>query len=346
MRVRVRGPDGTSTLSLNDTATVSDLKSQISSSTGISLFSLKHGYPPQSLDLDQFDDDLKLSDTGLKLNGEQLTVSPNDVAKSLQQPLNDPPAAAPAPVSHPKENNAPNQISAQVPPRSKAARNTADSDPPEIPLPLLEGTLVLRVMPDDNSCLFRALSYAVLGDFDSMHELRGIVATQIQAQPDLYSAAVLENSPNDYCKWIMREDSWGGGIELGILSQHFECEISSINVQDLRTDRFNEGRPTRCILVYSGIHYDVIVLNRSFPPYDKANAPPEQDVKVFDSDNEAAITGALELCKKLQSQHYYTDTAGFLVTCGDCGWSGNGEKAAIEHASTTGHYNFGEAQDR
>lgn len=344
MRVRVRGPDGTSTVTLEDGATISDLKLEVSSKTGLSLFDIKAGYPPKALDLDQFDGSVTLSDSGLKLNGEQLTVSPSNVAASLQKPLNDPPQAAPAPVSQtaPAESLGTSTRQAQAP-KPKPAQNDAASDPPEVAAPALQGTLVLRVMPDDNSCLFRALSYAVLGDFDSMHELRGIVASQIQTQPDLYSAAVLEKDPTDYCRWIMREDSWGGGIELGILSQHFDLEISSVNVEDLRTDRFNEGRRTRCILVYSGIHYDVLVLNKSFPPYDKANAPPEQDIKVFDSDNDAALSGALELCSKLQKQHYFTNTNKFTVKCGDCGWSGNGEKAAVEHAQTTGHYNFGEA---
>lgn len=201
----------------------------------------------------------------------------------------------------------------------------------------------MRVMPDDNSCLFRALSYAVLGDFDSSHELRSIVASAIQAQPDVYTEAILEKSPDAYCAWISRPDSWGGAIELGILSQHFALEICSVSVQDLRTDRFNEGQPTRCILVYSGIHYDVIVLNPSRPPYDRANASPEGDQKIFETVDDAPLAGALELCRVLQKRHYYTDTAGFTVRCGDCGWQGKGQVDAVAHAKQTGHYNFGEA---
>lgn len=340
----MRGPEGTSTISLDDQATISELKSQISSATGLTPFELKHGYPPAPLDLNQFDDDLAVSDAGLELNGQQLTVSSINIAKSLQQPLNSPPEV-PAPISKSgPETSAAAPLSLKRKPRTfGAGKDDASIDPPEIAVPRLKGTLVLRVMPDDNSCMFRALSYAVLGDFDSMHELRGIVATTIQTQPDLYSSAVLEKEPDDYCKWIMREDSWGGGIELGILSQHFDIEISSINVEDLRTDRFNENKSTRCILVYSGIHYDVIVLNPSFPPYDKANAPPEQDVKVFDSDNDAAMSAAIQLCSKLQEAKYFTNTNKFTVKCGDCGWTGSGEKSAVEHAQNTGHYNFGES---
>jgi ubiquitin thioesterase OTU1 len=87
-------------------------------------------------------------------------------------------------------------------------------------------------MPDDNSCLFRAFGTAVLpGDDLSMPELRSLVAAAIQAQPDIYPKVVLEQNPDDYCVWIQTEDAWGGAIELTILSQHFDIEICSIDVQ-------------------------------------------------------------------------------------------------------------------
>jgi len=93
--------------------------------------------------------------------------------------------------------------------------------------------LVLRVMPDDNSCLFRAFGTAVLptGDDASMPELRSLVASYIQADPETYSKVVLEQNPDDYCRWIQTPDAWGGFIEMGILSKHFEIEICSIDVQ-------------------------------------------------------------------------------------------------------------------
>ena len=87
-------------------------------------------------------------------------------------------------------------------------------------------------MPDDNSCLFRAFGNAVLpGDDLSMTELRSLVATSIQEQPDVYSKVVLEQEPDEYCRWIQTEDAWGGAIEMTILSQHFDIEICSIDVQ-------------------------------------------------------------------------------------------------------------------
>lgn len=219
-------------------------------------------------------------------------------------------------------------------------------DPPEVPVPLLDGTMVLRVMPDDNSCMFRALSNAVLGSaLDGMTELRSIVAQTISSNPELYTEGLLEKKPVDYCRWIQREDSWGGGIELSILSQHFDIEICSINVQDCRIDKFNEGKPTRCILVYSGIHYDVLAVT----PF--SGADPEADRKVFEvmriegEDEEidgGALDAAVELCRGLQKRHYFTDTHGFALKCKDCGQGGSGQQWAVQHAKATGHGNFGE----
>lgn len=88
-------------------------------------------------------------------------------------------------------------------------------------------------MPDDNSCLFRAFGTAVLpGDDLSMPELRSLVASQIQAEPNVYTKVVLDNrDPDDYCRWLQTDEAWGGAIELTILSKHFNIEICSIDVQ-------------------------------------------------------------------------------------------------------------------
>lgn len=198
-------------------------------------------------------------------------------------------------------------------------------------------------MPDDNSCLFRAFGSAFFGAMDNMTELRSIIAQNIQANPETYSAVFLEKNPDDYCRWIQNEDAWGGAIELDILSRHFEIEICSIDVQTLRVDRFNEGKPTRCILVYSGIHYDTIALSPSDPPHKMAYAPPDFDTKVFDAADVAILESAVELCRVLQGRHYFTDTAKFTVECNQCKESFVGENGALEHAKATGHWDFGEA---
>ncbi len=358
MRLRIRGPAGQATITLPETATVGDLRSRIIEKTSIQAFDLKYGYPPKPLPLEDYGSAARLSEIGIKLDGEQLIVS----------------ASTTGPDNHPHDGRNPpdpgnaasiaNGISTTTKSSAFANANTTPSTPalkptkplslsrkstsqnmdaPQLPLETHSSTLILRIMPDDNSCLFRAFSTAFFGtNIDSMHELRSVIAQDIQSHPETYSGVVLEKDPDDYCRWIQKEDAWGGAIELDILSRHFDVEICSIDVQTLRTDRFNEGRPTRCILVFSGIHYDTIALSPSDAPHEHAYAPPEFDTKIFDAADPVVLEGAILLCGILQKRHYYTDTAAFSIRCNVCEKSCVGERGATEHAKETGHYDFGE----
>lgn len=73
----------------------------------------------------------------------------------------------------------------------------------------------------------QAISYVATGSMYSVDELRQLVATTIQDSPDLYNEAVLEQKPDEYCRWITMESSWGGGIELGIFAKFFDMEVCS-----------------------------------------------------------------------------------------------------------------------
>ncbi|KAL8702775.1 MAG: hypothetical protein Q9201_004051 [Fulgogasparrea decipioides] len=377
MRLRIRGPSGQSSITLPAGATVHDLRASITEKTSVQDFDLKYGYPPKTLVLEDYDSATKLSAISTKLDGEQLLVStktsgvhtaPLQPAANPQKSLEtqtktqpsgpkpvddfttiDPPSAfsfsgvgeAPPPdlvSSPPMQRRDPSQpLSLQRKPNS-----TAD-DPPEIPLLSHEAKIVLRVMPDDNSCLFRAFGSAFFGIMDNMTELRSIIASHIQEHGEQYNEVVLEKQPDDYCRWIQTEDAWGGAIELNVLSQQFDIEICSVDVQTLRVDRFNEGKSKRCILVYSGIHYDTVALSHSTPYVAGGYAEPEEDIKIFDAADDTILAAALELCAELQKRHYFTDTAGFQVRCNICKQTFVGEKGATEHASKTGHYDFGEA---
>lgn len=326
----MRGPSGQSTVTLESTANVDELRAQIVEKTGLTSYDVKYGYPDlKPLAIDDLQPEQNVGELGINLNGEQLLIT----RKEGSQP---PGESKEEPVLTPQ------QPSGNASPSQKPLESSAE-DPPEVASPDHSGTLVLRIMPDDNSCLFRAVGTAIMGGMDAMTELRSIVAQTIQDNPTIYSEAVLEKKPDDYCRWIQSEDSWGGGIELSILSKHFDIEICSIDVQTLRVDRFNEGPPTRCVLVYSGIHYDTIALSPSDPPFTHAYAPPEFDTKVFDAVDPSVLEKSLELCKILQGRHYYTDTAGFQIRCNTCGGTFIGENGATQHAAQTGHYDFGEA---
>ena len=328
IRIRLRAPNGQHTLSLDDSAAVSDLLTAITTSTDLPLYDLKWGFPPQPLDPSLYGLSTPLKDTDLKLNGAQIMV--------IAQATGDPSEAAPKK----KEDSAPASQPAAAPLSLQRKEQPVLKDTPEVFVPARGGTMVLRVMPDDNSCMFRALGSAVLTDtLDSMTELRSLVAQAIQRDPEYYNEAILQRPPDEYCKWISYADSWGGGIELSILSQEFDIEIASINVQDLRVDRFNEGRPRRAVLVYSGIHYDTI----AFVPAGCATYSSEADVKLFDTEDEVMLEAARQLCGELQKKKYYTDTQSFDVKCNVCGWKGTGERGAVLHAEETWHVDLGGA---
>ncbi|KAL8872314.1 MAG: hypothetical protein Q9174_002038 [Haloplaca sp. 1 TL-2023] len=376
MRIRIRGPSGQTSIALPIDATVADLRASIVKETSITSFDLKLGYPPKSVTLEEYNEAFKLSEIPLKLDGEQVLVSakstpapvPNSSSSTGEsgiQGAQDPtqpsesglaranPGAPPNSFSFSGFGEAPppgmldtgsthNRMSSHPLSLQRKPNPTAD-DPPEIMLPSRAAKVVLRIMPDDNSCLFRAFGSAFFGIMDNMTELRSIIASHIQDNNDKYSEVVLEKQPDDYCRWIQTEDAWGGAIELNVLSQQFDIEICSVDVQTSRVDRFNEGMPKRCILVYSGIHYDTIAVSQSNPYTMDGYALPEEDIKIFDAQDDAVLAAALELCGELKKKHYYTDTAGFQVRCNICKRTFVGEKGATEHASQSGHYDFGEA---
>ena len=102
------------------------------------------------------------------------------------------------------------------------------------------------VCPDVGATL-RARSCSGRSDCPSTHER--------------FSEAVLGRPAGEYCEWIAKHDTWGGGIELAILAEHFAVELAAFDVQTKRVDVFGQGSgyATRVYLLYDGLHYDLIV---------------------------------------------------------------------------------------
>jgi ubiquitin thioesterase OTU1 len=339
MRIGLRGAFGQSTITLAEDATVSDLSSKITEVSSYATFDLKAGFPPKSLDLTQFDSSLTLVDTGLKLNGERIQVDERQMEQELKATLagSTPAHSAPAPI--PRQNKAPttrSQVQQPLPLKKKPRK--FEEDPAAVELS--DGSwLIQRVMPDDNSCLFRALGKCLLGsDVDGMVELRSTVASGVQADTGRFNEAVLEKKPDDYCRWIQQENSWGGATEIIIIAEAFGVEVCAVNLEDCSIQRFNEGQAMRVFLVYSGIHWDALASNAV-----GKWGPPEIDITQFDANDVEIEQKAKAVGELLSAAGYYTNTTSFAIKCNTCGWVGKGEKSAVEHASSTGHGDFGEA---
>lgn len=187
-------------------------------------------------------------------------------------------------------------------------------------------------MPDDNSCMFTAFG-GVLQRADPAPALRREVADYILSHPTKYTAVVLEMEPARYASTIQDPQRWGGAIELSILSDIYNIEICSVDVKTQRVDRYGEGKPTRCLLLYSGIHYDRIAFTMEL------SLPVEFDEVKWDVENGEVLVMAQKLAKQLKEKHYFTDTTDFVLRCDvpGCNWIGAGMVEASKHMKETGH---------
>lgn len=206
IRIKLRTPSQVHTLSLENDATVSDLCNKVTELTEYIMWDLKSGFPPRPLDITAYPLSSKLGDLPIKLNGEQLHVTPKDLpGTELTLPKEEPTETQPSTSSPSKTQKSPQSAGM---PTLKRKPNDIEDSPPEVPVSHIGKRLILRVMPDDNSCLFRSLGLCLLGgEINAMNELRSIVASKIQEDPERFTEALLERPRDKYCEWIQREDS-------------------------------------------------------------------------------------------------------------------------------------------
>ncbi|GAB1317228.1 ubiquitin-specific protease otu1 [Madurella fahalii] len=311
IQISLRAPNGQSRIQIDDESTVKELVELIKAKTELNNFTLKYGYPLRALDISA--PSLGTSIKDLNLRGETIVVA------RLDSP---PPSTA-------------TQAASAQPQAKPFTPKGIEPDETSLEWPERGGHIVLRVMPDDNSCMFTAFGGAI-GLENPSRVLRDQVAEYILQHPDKYNKAILGDDPRRYTTRMKQMDTWGGAIELSILSDIYNLEISSIDVKSLRIDRFGEGKSNRVIILYSGIHYDRIAFCMDL------SYPVEVDVTRWSTDDEEVLDKARELARRLQSLHYYTDTTDFVIKCEQCNWIGQGTKEAAKHERETGHGQFGE----
>ncbi|KAN0064877.1 ubiquitin-specific protease otu1 [Thecaphora frezii] len=328
---------------------------------------VKTGYPPKTLSLQGQSGDLLVSSPPLNLKrGEQIVVARRSGSASNPASRNSDAASASgsAPVQSsagPSAASAPRAAPAVASLLSLASA-AAPSAPPKgvdsvrdgqvsVRVAGGDGHLTLKVVPDDNSCLFNSVGFLFeqrLGS-DVCRNLRKVVADAIRSNPEEYPDVVLGQPRESYISKILSPHTWGGAIELSILSNHFSVEIASIDVASGVVHKFGEdkGFENRGFVVYSGIHYDVLVLLPT------PNSPAEFGTTLFpsmsalgsaalDEESDPIHQAAKQLCDELKKRRYYTDTATFTLKCKVCGQGVQGEKEAVQHAKQTGHGDFGE----
>ena len=152
MRVRLKGPGGTATLTLADDATVGDLIEQIIEKSAVTHFDVKYGYPPKPLLLDQSQRSRLLTALEVKLNGEMLTISPKGDAAGNAGGTPDKQSAVTSPAKTVQNTTEPapavsfpgmNSVESKQKPTKPISlkKKGMEEEVPEVPMPEVGATL-------------------------------------------------------------------------------------------------------------------------------------------------------------------------------------------------------------
>ncbi|KPI90539.1 hypothetical protein ABL78_0299 [Leptomonas seymouri] len=141
--------------------------------------------------------------------------------------------------------------------------------------------LTRRRCPADNSCLFHACAYILHDKSRSDGALiRQECVRAILEHPEMFNRNTLGMDPADYAAWLSNKDTWGGAIELEVLSFLYKTEMFALDLQSSTVQKFGTGMgyTVRVFLVYTGNHYDCIAMN---PTYNSSSE--REDQTLFNS---------------------------------------------------------------
>lgn len=288
--------------SLTSASTVAELKDTLSAITNISydhLYILR-GFPPKPMDLSV--GSKTLHEVGLT-SGETLIVE-EKVPVVVENPT---------PV---------------ISEKSLEINYPTISDRP--------GILMKRVVPSDNSCLFTSIGFVLNGKVDTTvgSFMRQIIAKEVSGDPDNYNEGFLGKPNSEYCNWIQKSSSWGGAIEVSVLSRFYGLEMAVVDTLNAIINRFGEDKNygQRVFLLFDGVHYDPLYLEQEDGGIQTIF--PIEDVDIFRE--------AEQLAKEAKSSRQFTDLNNFTLRCMICGVFLTGQVEAQKHAKETQHTNFGE----
>lgn len=322
--LKVKSKNGQQILrSLTQESTIYDLKTTLSTLSNIPTNKLHvlYGFPPKSFDISQ--DKLTLASTGLS-TGETLILEEKPVVT-----LEESGPATPSKVRF--DENAKLQSIETIPPSPDTILNNA-----------VPGILMKQVVPADNSCLFTSIHFVISGKVDEQGGaapfMRELVAETVGREVDEYSEALLGKPNSEYVKWIKDNKSWGGAIEISILANHYGIEIAVVDTVNAIINKFGEDQDYahRVFLMFDGIHYDPLYLE----PLNGGNIQ-----TIFLREDDRILRDAEDLAREAKSSRQYTDVNKFTLKCMVCNIHLSGQREAQEHATTTGHTNFGEIVD-
>ncbi|GAV54782.1 hypothetical protein ZYGR_0AS01050 [Zygosaccharomyces rouxii] len=310
MRLKLSGGNGyNKVVSVDNDATLEKLL--LASEAPTPVAGIRYGYPPQRVDNNQKTSQSKLDSLGIS-SGEKVTLIFQD------------------------EGNKSEAVTERAP----SSQSSSEQLPPnkcKISLPTGEETyLHVRQIPDDNSCLFHSLSYCVYKDISLSPTLRTVCSEHIRNDKVLYSDAVLDRPNEEYAQWILRKDSWGGGIEIAILSKNFGVAVYVLDMDAQKFEKFNEDQFNQFVIImFNGVHYDSLELVNQRTVFDRRD-------EIF---SEAVLEAALEIAKQLKRSGHSFNTRRDRIICNTCKTILVGERDVARHAESTGHVDFGQAKN-
>jgi ubiquitin thioesterase OTU1 len=328
LRLRLRTRTGVVPLELADDASFGALRAAVATAAALRPASVvvRAGFPPRALDLDAPG---RVSD--VLRSGEVLGVQGDPDGAAVASASS---ASAPLPA-HELGSARPSMVAPEAPASPPAAGRQARSGHGESIAEM--GNVVERVVPDDNSCLFRAVAGVVFNDqFTDPAEMRRICSQAIAKNPAFYTEDMLQKPNPAYCEWIQRDTAWGGPIELAILSDHFKIELAAFDIRSMRPQRYGEGRyPQVGFLIYDGLHYNYLCLSI-------ATGIP--DITQFEATDPVIFEKVRAVVQRRHDKGDYTDTNSFQLRCTQCGVVAVGERGAQAHGEVTGHTSFEEVR--
>ncbi|KAL0832533.1 hypothetical protein ABMA28_000743 [Loxostege sticticalis] len=307
---KVKSKNGQQVLKdLTSDSTVGELKTFLSSISDVSIerICVLCGYPPKPLDIS--DNSKKISEIGLK-TGETLIIEEK------------------AGVAPPQTSKPPEKIETKPTENGVASHESIESCRP--------GILMKKVVPSDNSCLFTSIGFVLNGNVDTtVHTLmRQIIAMEVASDLETYNEAMLGKPNAEYCAWIQQPSSWGGAIEVAILSRFYGLEMAVVDTLNAIINRFGEDKNygQRVFLLFDGVHYDPLYLEQS-----------DGGIKtVFPAEDMDIYHEAEQLAHEAKSSRQFTDLNKFTLKCMICDKFLTGQVEAQKHAKETMHTSFGE----
>lgn len=319
---------------LTTKTTIGELKAKVSQLTEVKepQLHILAGFPPRPLDLSQ--NAHSISTVGVS-SGETLIVEERP-ANTAAYCLEDDEALARRLQAEEEEEQL-RQVVAEAT-RTEGANGT--QTPIELPSGSsgnFDGILLKKVVPADNSCLFTSIRFVLNGKIDNegSEMMRHIIAQVVSADPQEFNDAVLGKSNSEYCTWIQKPDSWGGAIEVSILSNYYGIEIDVVDIQNAIINRFGEDKNygLRVFLLFDGIHYDPLYME-TVGGVAPATIFPIEELGVYHQ--------AEQLANEAKSSRQFTNVDKFSLRCLQCDVMLVGQVQAQQHAKSTGHTNFGE----